>query len=196
MGPEEEVRKSKEQEQKRATGGERIPQTLDELAALSHPELLKLYSRATVPPDMKALDGQLHGRLLAVRGTGHGWMFDAFAALGRWRSFPWEGKNLQARTPTEGVGINRMNFPRRGHKELFPFTTSFDPSALDGAPCVFINYDHSENPSIVRVVRDEVREIAPGLFFGPVLFKHGHSTTLTMWFGLQVDGAHDGHGPS
>jgi hypothetical protein len=69
MGPEEEVRKSNEQEQRRATGGERIPQTLDELAALSHPELLKLYSRATVPPDMKALDGQLHGRLLAVRGT-------------------------------------------------------------------------------------------------------------------------------
>jgi len=165
--------------------GELVPRTLDELASLSHAELLKLYSRATVPSEMKALDGVLRGRPLAVRGTSSGPIFRAFAALEGSPSFPWEGKTLTAKTATEGVGVNRVKLPGLGRQQLFPFTTQFDPSALDGKPCVFIDYDNEDNPALIRAIRDEVREISPGLFFGPVCLKHSGKTTLLLWFGIQ-----------
>jgi hypothetical protein len=31
-----------------------------------------------------------------------------------------------------------------------------------------------------------VRQIAPGLFFGPVLIRHGKELTQILWFGIQV----------
>jgi hypothetical protein len=166
--------------------GEVPPRTLDELASLSHEELVNLYSRATAPSDMRALDGELEGRMLAVRGTVHGPFHQLFAALGAWQHFPWSGKNLKASSATEGTGINRVSIPGRGRTELYPFKTQFDPSALDGKPCVFINYDSDENPSFIRAIRDEVRQIAPGLFFGPVLMRHGKKLTELLWFAIQV----------
>jgi hypothetical protein len=64
--------------------------------------------------------------------------------------------------------------PGLGKRDLYPFKTQFDRSALDNKPCVFINYDSDENPAYIRAIRDEVREVAPGLFFGPVLIRvHG-----------------------
>jgi hypothetical protein len=161
------------------------PRTLDELAVLSHGELLTLYSHGSVPTDMKALDGDLRGRMLAVRGTAHGPVFQALAALGGSPKFPWEGKTLTAKTRTEGVGINRIKIPGLGRQKLFPFATHFDPSAVDRDPCVFIDYDNEDNPSLVRSIRDEVRQISTDIYFGPVLLKRGTSATLLLWFALQ-----------
>jgi hypothetical protein len=171
--------------------GEALPRTLDELASLSHAELLELYSRATVPSDMRTLDGELRGRMLAFRGTGLGPIHQLGAALGAWEGFPWSGKTLKANSPTEGTGINRVNIPGIARRELFPFKTQFDSSALDGKPCVFINYDLDENALYIRAIRDEVRQVAPGLFFGPVLIKHGKELTQLLWFAIQVPSKQD-----
>jgi hypothetical protein len=166
--------------------GASAPRTLDELAALDHQELLKLYARATVPSDMTTLDGKLIGRMLAVRGTEHGPIHELVELLGAWPGFPWHGKTLHATSATEGTGINRVDIPALGKRDLYPFKTQFDRSALDGKPCVFINYDSDENPVYIRAIRDEVRQIAPGLFFGPVLIRHGKELTQILWFGIQV----------
>jgi len=168
--------------------GEAPPRTLDELASLSHAELLKLYARATVPSDMRALDGELRGRMLAVRVTELGPFHQLFAALGAWQHFPWEGKNLKATSATEGTGINRVKIPGMDREELFHFKTLFDPSALDGKPCVFIDYDIEGNPAYIRPLRDEVRQVSPGLFFGPVLIRHRKEMTQLLWFAIQVPG--------
>lgn len=170
----------------RTVFGEAPPSTLDELSALSHAELMNLYARSTVPSDMRALDGELRGRMLAFRGTDHGRIFRLVATLGASARFPWRGKTLTARSATDGAGINRMTIPGVGPGDLFPFKTKFDASALDGKPCVFIDYDHPENPVYIRAIRDEVRQVSPGLFFGPVMLKHGNKLTHLLWFAIQV----------
>lgn len=158
--------------------------TLDSLAASSMSELDALYRAATVSSTMHAADGALIGRMLAVRG-----LPGAVAGpLRRWaasRSFVWEGKTFQASSDTHGVGHNRVHVPRAlGRQNLFPFDTLFGPSAIDGNPTLILDYDLDVNPSYIRHIHDEIREVSPGLFLGPAMWKADREKSLVLWFGL------------
>lgn len=157
---------------------------LDTLARKTSAELDALYRAATVSTTMRAADGPLVGRMLAVRG-----MPGPFAKpLARWaasRSFVWEGKTFQASSDTRGVGHNRVFLPRVfGHQNLFPFETSFGASAIDGKPTLILDYDLDVNPGYIRRIHDEIREVAEGLFLGPAMWKRGSDRTLILWFAL------------
>jgi len=109
-------------------------------------------------------------------------------SLRRWaasRSFLWEGKTFQASSETRGVGHNRVFVPRAlGHQNLFPFDTLFGPSAIDGKPTLILDYDLDVNPGYIRHIHDEIREVSPGLFLGPAMWKSGRDKTLVLWFAL------------
>lgn len=158
--------------------------TLDTLAARTHDELDALYRAASVSTTMHASDGKLVGRMLAVRG-----LPEALAKpLRRWaaaRSFVWEGKTFQARSDARGDGHNRVNVPNvLGRQNLFPFETSFGPSAIDGRPTLILDYDLRINPGYIRRIHDEIREVSPGLFLGPAMIKTETKKVLALWFGL------------
>jgi hypothetical protein len=159
--------------------------TLDTLAQRTPAELDALYRTATVSQTIHAADGALVGRMLAVRG-----MPGPFAkGLRRWaasRSFVWEGKTFQASGDTKGVGHNRVFIKNVfGHQNLFPFETSFGPSAIDGKPTLVLDYDLEVNPGYIRHIHDEIREVSPGLFLGPAMWKgKGDAKTLVLWFAL------------
>jgi hypothetical protein len=159
--------------------------SLDSLAARGFDELEALYRAAAVSTSMHAADGALVGRMLAVRG-----LRGAVAkSLRRWAgspSFLWEGKTFQAASETRGVGHNRVYVPRAlGHQNLFPFETAFGPSAIDGKPTLILDYDLDVNPGYIRHVHDEIREVSPGLFMGPAMWKgSGEKKTLVLWFAL------------
>ena len=158
--------------------------TLDSLARKTSAELDALYRAAPVSKTMHAADGALVGRMLAVRG-----LTGALAKpLRRWaasRSFVWEGKTFQASSDTKGVGHNRVFIPNAlGHQNLFPFDTSFGPSAIDGKPTLILDYDLDANPGYIRRIHDEIREVAPGLFLGPAMWKSGNDKALVLWFAL------------
>jgi len=158
--------------------------TLDTLAARSTTELDALYRAATVSTSMHAADGALIGRMLAVKNlpAAIGAPLRRFAAS---RSFVWEGKTFQAESDTRGVGHNRVNIPRAlGRQNLFPFETLFGPSAIDGKPTLILDYDLDVNPSYIRHIHDEIREVAPGLFLGPAMWKGERAKSLVLWFGL------------
>ena len=160
--------------------------TLDTLAQRTSSELDALYRTATVSTSMHAADGALVGRMLAVRG-----LPAALATpLRRWAaapSFMWEGKTFQAASDTGGVGHNRVNGANvLGRQNLFPFETAFGPSAIDGAPTLILDYDLGVNPSYIRRIHDEVREVSPGVFLGPAMWKSGASKALVLWFGLDA----------
>lgn len=158
--------------------------SLDGLAARSLDELDALYRAATVSSTMHAADGALVGRMLTVRGLPKviGGPLRRFAAS---RSFVWEGKTFQASTDTRGVGHNRVSIPRAlGRQNLFPFETLFGPSAIDGKPTLILDYDLDVNPSYIRHIHDEIREVAPGLFLGPAMWKGDKGKALVLWFGL------------
>ncbi len=177
-----------------ATTSQRVSiHTLDGLSRKTSAELDALYRAATVSKTLHAADGALVGRMLAVRG-----LSGALAEpLRRWaasRSFVWEGKTFAASSDSKGVGHNRVFIPGVfGHQNLFPFETSFGPSAIDGKPTLILDYDLSVNPSYIRHIHDEVREVAPGLFLGPAMWnrtlkRDGVSTasdkSLVLWFAL------------
>ena len=66
----------------------------------------------------------------------------------------------------------------------FPFDTSVGPSAIDGAPCIVLDYDKPNNPFFIRAIRDELREVAPGLFLGPAMVRLGASAKLALYFAI------------
>lgn len=157
---------------------------LDSLAARSFGELDALYRVATVSSTMHAADGPLVGRMLTIRGlpSAIGTPLRRFAAS---RSFVWEGKTFQASSDTRGVGHNRVFIPGAlGRQNLFPFETLFGPSAIDGKPTLILDYDLDVNPSYIRHIHDEIREVSPGLFLGPAMWKGPKGKKLLLWFGL------------
>jgi hypothetical protein len=168
--------------------------TLATLAAEDGGALLARYRRGTLPRDLRALDGKPVGRMLAVAPLATlpalARPLASFAAHPR---FPWEGKSFAPRSAEEGVGINRVSLP--GHRaEWFPFATRVEPSVVDGGPCIYLDYEQPENPWFIARIRDEIREIAPGMYLGPAMWKrtmtarHAPSSAQravhVLWFAL------------
>jgi hypothetical protein len=73
-----------------------------------------------------------------------------------------------------------------GRQNLFPFATRFDASAIDGQPTLVLDYDLRVNPGYIRRIHDEIREVMPGLFLGPAMWKSGEQRTLVLWFALDA----------
>lgn len=160
--------------------------SLDDLAAATLEDLEARYRAAPAPPTMHAVDGALVGRMLAIRG-----LPGALAGpVRRWAassSFVWEGKTFRATNDQRGVGHNRVAVPRvLGRQDLFPFETRFAASSIDGAPALILDYDLDVNPGYIRRIHDELREVAPGLFLGPAMWKTARAPRLLLWFALDA----------
>ena len=160
--------------------------SLDSLAARSGADLEALYRTAASPSTMRATDGALSGRMLAVRGL----PAPIAAPLRRWAaspSFLWEGKTFRASSDTHGTGFNRVYVPGAlGRQGLFPFETRFGPSSIDELPALILDYELDVNPAYVRRIHDELREVSPGLFLGPAMWKTATSKALLLWFALDA----------
>ncbi len=157
--------------------------TLDALTRMSPLALTELYQTGGVPV-LTALSGEPHGHMLAVDGIrGPTRRFiTRFAAR---RSFPWRGKAFSHRSSDQGDGINRVRLVT--DRRWFPFETQIVPSILDGAPCLHLNYDLDANPWFIRRIRDELREVSPGLYMGPALFRTGNSHRRILHFAVDTN---------
>jgi hypothetical protein len=151
----------------------------DDLAAMGLEELRSLYEGGRLM-DIDALDGAPRGRLLAVVGPlGQSPLRGWVARLARSERFPWRGKSFAARDASAGSGVNRV----LGLGERFRFDTRVEPSAIDGRPCVRLDYGQPGNPFFIRAIRDELREVAPALFLGPAMLD-GAKPRLVLWFAI------------
>jgi hypothetical protein len=163
------------------------PRTLDDLAAMDVAALEALYRAGTVPESLRALDGSPVCRMLSIRGLDRGAAFAAIRGFARSGAFPWAGKSFAASADDEGTGINRVRLA--GTRRWFPFKTRFEPSAIDGATCILLDYDLAENPKPIRMIRDELREVAPGLFLGPAMLDTKKSDPrLVLFFACDCSG--------
>ncbi|MDI1444084.1 hypothetical protein [Polyangium sp. 6x1] len=160
-----------------------LVRNLDDLAKLSSAELERLYRGAPAPVGVERLVGTPKGRMLAVRGTDGTRLFSALAFLASRRRFPWDGKSFGALSPSEGTGINRVKLlPLRF--DWFPFRTRIEPSAVDGRPCVYLDYEQPGNPFFIARIRDEIREVAPDLWLGPAMAKTKNGAVHVLWFAV------------
>ncbi len=159
------------------TGGARhdLIRSLDDLALLSSDELRGVFASGTVPASLASLDGDLRGRMLALRRVEHGRVFRALAAIAKSPAFPWLGKSFRASDATHGEGRNRVRLVRPRH--VAAFTTRFGTSTLDGKPCIVLDYR--------LPVHDELREVGPGVLLGPgCLERPARRPLVVLWFGL------------
>jgi len=156
-----------------------FPTSLDDLLALGDDELRHLYERASVPR-LESVSGALRGRMLAVRG-----LPTAIAKpVKRWASsglFPWRGKTFRPKTAERGAGINRVVSERF---ELYPFVTFIGKSHAGDFDALHLDYDLPENPFFIRPIRDEIRELSPGLWLGQAYLALASGTHLALYFGL------------
>lgn len=161
-----------------ATAGAAL--TLDALARMTVAELTALYQRGTVPDSLAALDGEPRCRMLSIVGVDRGPIATGLRRVAGSARFPWGGKAFKSSSAGGGTGINRVRLG--AERRWFPFHTRFEPSAIDGAPCILLDYDLAENPLVIRKIRDELREVAPGLFLGPAMADVGARPTLVLYF--------------
>ena len=156
---------------------------LDALSRMDVAALGELYARGAHPAEVDALEGNPRGRMLAVRTLDRGVAAGAIRSLAGASFFPWGGKTFAGRG-ARGTGVNRLHL--FGRHQLFPFHTRIAESAIDGAPCIALDYDLPDNPGIIRKIHDEVREVSPGLFLGPAMWKTDRRPALVLWFALDT----------
>ena len=165
------------------------PHTLESLReiglASSGKALLALYQLSRAPASLMQLSGDPYSLGLVVHVESK-WGFPALLAplINYWiqrPSFPWHGKSFRATSDAKGTGFNRL---RLGNTTRHPFKTSIGPSFIDRQPCVQIDYDIEGNRWFERPLYDELREISPGVFFGPVS-RRGEK--VLCWFGVDVN---------
>jgi hypothetical protein len=161
-----------------------VPAKLDELLALDPETLRRLYVSAAVPR-VGDLTGDLRGRMLAWHGVG-GVGAAALRALVSAERFPWRGKTFRAASgdAATGDGDNRV-ISERWH--LFKFETFVGPSRAGAFDAVQLDYDQPGNPFFIRAIKDEVRELRPGLWLGQAYLETSKAKAprLVLYFGLE-----------
>jgi hypothetical protein len=160
---------------------------LDQLAARSFEDLEAMYRGAPEPTDLRGVDGRPRGRMLAVRSISNGVLGGAIRKFAGSRSFVWDGKTFSSHDALHGEGINRVQVPGvLGRQQLFPFATRIEASAIDGRKAIVLDYDLDQNPGMIRRIHDEIREVEPGLYLGPAMWKGASGKVTVLWFALDT----------
>jgi hypothetical protein len=154
---------------------------LDALLDRSGAELERLYREARTPR-LTDVAGDLRGRMLAWPWLGaHPTAAAMLRAFAGSRAFPWRGKSFRPWDELRGEGINRVISDRM---HLFRFETSIAPSRAGDFDAVLLDYDLDTNPPIIRSIKDEIRELEPGLWLGQAYLKTRRGYFLWLYFAL------------
>lgn len=159
--------------------------TLDDLSSMDYAELDELYRDGRVPADFSALDNKPKGRMIAVRGLADTPLHPVVRAISRLPLFPWDGKTLTSTGTQTSDGINRIKLGVT--MDWFPFKTRVEKSVIDGKDTIYLDYEQPGNPIFIQKIRDELREVAPGMYLGPAMWKTGPSeAAMVLWFALDT----------
>jgi len=155
---------------------------LDVLLDRSTSELAQLYASARTPK-LEDVRGDLAGRMLAWPVLDRRpFLSGALRAFAGSSGFPWRGKSFMPHDDMRGEGINRVLSDRF---RLFRFDTFVAPSKAGVGDAVQLDYDLDGNPPIIRSIKDEIRELEPGLWLGQAYYQlrsGGH--WLWLYFAL------------
>jgi hypothetical protein len=154
--------------------------TLDDLASIGPDDLMDLY-RGGRTPTLEALDGKMVGRMLAVPRAQEPHVKAVLEKFARSRVFPWQGKTFKHETSNHGHGVNRLLGER---VTWFRFHTFVGRSHAGDFDAVHLDYSHDGNPPVVRKVKDEVREVGPGLYLGLAYLSMKDGEHLGCFFGI------------
>jgi hypothetical protein len=136
------------------------------LLSLSQSELDALFTKSPVG---NIPDGEAEGTAIVAPGTTFSPTIAKFVSL-----FAWQGKVFDAK---KGVLKNK----------IMPFGLNAiiakvykGPSWLDGKECIVLDY--SDTSFIAQWIRDEIREIEPGLYLGKVYWDKARLIDFALKF--------------
>ena len=143
------------------------PTSANDLLRLDGPRLDALYATGA-PSPLPA--GRVRGKVLMYPGT---WKAPHASRLA---SLVWQGKVFR---PADNTLTNRVfGLP------ALPAVVYPGASWLDGRPASIVDYEHTS--FLYRNYRDEIREVAPGLYLGLMYARTSPDPTLKMYFALEA----------
>jgi hypothetical protein len=145
--------------------------TASEFALMPGTELDALFANA---PAGSIPVGVGRGQALIATGS-----FAARPLLAMVRYSAWQGKEF------DGHSLRNLISPFS--KRAIKADVYVDASRLDGRPCIVLDY--SKTSRVAGWIRDEIREVAPGLYVGLVYVR---SRRAPLRFSLQFDDASGG----
>jgi hypothetical protein len=148
-----------------------VPCSLEQLARLSWPELEQLYRQAAPPAVVP--HGYLRGRAIYCRDKA---LSGARSAATR---VLWHGKHFE-----DGCTmVNQWCGLKTIRARIYP-----GPSWLDGNPALVLDYCGTSR--VWADVRDEIREVAPGLYLGAMYRRRIPCPAFQMFFALEAPSCH------
>lgn len=152
--------------------------SLDALVG-GHPDALRDIYLSGAPCNPVGLD-RLRGRLLALAplAGAHLLVRPAITALAE-SVRPWEGKTFESGGTT---GANLIL-----GRQTLRFRCEVAPSFLDGMPALRLEHDGLGNAWPAEHLVDELREVGPGVFIGPLGWRDARgNTSVVLWWGLST----------
>jgi hypothetical protein len=126
--------------------------TVPDLLKMSQAQLDELF---TTSPPGEIPDGEAKGTAIIAPGTTYTDEIAEFI-----NHFAWQGKNFDAKK-----GALRNRILPFGFNAIIAKVYK-GPSWLDGKECIVLDY--SETSLLAHWIRDEIREVSPGLYLGKV----------------------------
>ena len=141
--------------------------SLDALLRMSPAELEGLYGQGTV---VAIPEGPIRGTAILAPGTRR------TRTLSRGARLFWQGKVFE---PGGATAVNRFFGIRIVRAQV-----EQGPSWLDGGPALVLDY--SRTSRVYADNRDEIRQVAPGLFLGLMYDRTTSPPRLQMYFALET----------
>ena len=140
--------------------------TLDQLLAMSTAELDAVYRQGA---SVAIPEGRIRGTAILSPGTRR------TRALSRGARLMWQGKVFE---PGQTSAVNRFFGMRLVRAQVYQ-----GPSWLDGQPSLILDY--SQTSRVYENNRDEIRQVAPGLWLGLMYDRTTSPPGLVMYFALE-----------
>jgi hypothetical protein len=140
--------------------------TLDQLLGMSSAELDTVYRQGA---SVAIPEGRIRGTAILSPGTRR------TRALSRGARLMWQGKVFE---PGQTSAVNRFFGMRIVRAQVYQ-----GPSWLDGQPSLILDY--SQTSRVYENNRDEIRQVAPGLWLGLMYDRTTSPPGLVMYFALQ-----------
>ena len=142
------------------------PLSFESLGKMNSHQLEELYRNGKV---FEPSDGYLKGRAFPKPDKfGHQLRSETIGLV-------WKGKNIYT---NDAIMLNQV-----GKKQMVAASISKEESWLDGKPSVI--FDYASGPKWAQKARDEVREIAPGLYLGIMYYRDCPCPKMAMFFALE-----------
>jgi hypothetical protein len=141
--------------------------TLDHLLSMSPAELDAIYRQGT---SVAIPEGRIRGTAIFSPGTRR------TRPLSRGARLLWQGKVFE---PGQTTAVNRFFGVRVVRGQVYQ-----GPSWLDGQPSLVLDY--SQTSRVYADNRDEIRQVAPGLFLGLMYDRTTAPPSLVMYFALEA----------